>query len=54
MEDAINVVTDRYDKAQREKALKVLEVAKNQETKKLKNGAKYVVTADKTWVLKKS
>ena len=53
MENDLNVCSVSYDKAQREKALKVLEVAKKQEATKLKKGAKYMVTADKTWVLKK-
>ena len=53
MEDKLNVCTEYYDKANREKALKVLEVAKKQEAKKLKKGAKYMVTANKTWALKK-
>ncbi|MGE4345908.1 MAG: hypothetical protein AB7D46_00695 [Flavobacteriaceae bacterium] len=53
MEDAINVITDRYDKAQREKALKVLELAKQQEAEKLKKGYTYMETEDRTWILKK-
>lgn len=51
MEDAINVITDRYDKAQREKALKVLELAKQQEAEKLKKGYTYIETENKTWKL---
>lgn len=53
MEDKFNVCTEFYDKAQREKALKVLEVAKQQEAEKLKKGYTYIETENRTWKLKK-
>ena len=53
MENKDNVCSDRYDKAQREKALKVLELAKQQEAEKLKKGYTYMETEDRTWILKK-
>lgn len=51
MESNINVVTDRYDKALREQALKVLQKAKDQEAAKKKSGAKFISSGLKTWKL---